>query len=114
MNYEKSDVRVVAVYPYGMTHPVLLCPTHGNQGARITCKWCDVSIFDDCNRGDVVAENSPHKPADAGSTPAPATSVNRPAGSSSLKPGVSERVDSAPFSLDLARDQFQAGVDESW
>lgn len=67
--------------------PILICPTHGNQGARITCKWCSVSIFDDL--------------------------VKRPAGNSSPEPDDLGRAVQAPvsFPLDLLHDQFQRGAD---
>lgn len=63
------------------SHPILICPQHGDQGARICCKWCDFDIF---------------------------TGFNRPAGNSSLEPDVLGRAEPAPvFPLDLIDDQFQ-------
>lgn len=63
------------------SHPILICPTHGNQGARISCKWCSHDIF---------------------------TEINRPVGNSSLEPGVLRRAVQAPsFPLDVVHDQFQ-------
>jgi hypothetical protein len=67
-----------------MTHPILICPTHGDQGARIVCKWCSFDLFQSIG-------------------------VNR-RDSSSL-PGVSECVESTPFSSDLLQDQYQAAGD---